>query len=207
MSNRKCTYCYSRDGHNRATCQKLKQDALQGNYSATRILERKASAQANPQCQDRVSSGKKNHCRKCGVLGHNATSCPREKERIALANKQQAEAKEYFIKACQEHGLGVGTLIEVKGYYLGAGVDQNIPKTGMVIALDFDCISHPTIQGAGSSPIRLKIPGVNSHTYVALPYEKEKGTTRYPNSMRSIRIVSRLSTEAVRKQLKAKNLI
>ena len=175
---KRCGYCHRR-GHNRATCERLKQDVREnpGSYTAKRYRARQAAK------EERAGSNGKatRKCSYCKNTGHNKKTCPKiAADRKNMASKNRAFRKD-FIRRCKAVGFGPGTLVEFKipqgaSSWMRDRIADSIDrygKLGMVTGflteyVTCDLADENKYMGSMGNIVRVRFPNGKSRS-VAMP--------------------------------------
>ena len=121
----RCGYCYE-IGHNRSSCASKKQahvnaiteiekrfaaDDFRDEYE--RIHARRTLERNKEQLSKAANRGKNRRCSYCKDEGHTKRTCTFRKESIAGWTGALTRQQEKYAESMQDHGFGVGTLVEV----------------------------------------------------------------------------------------------
>ncbi len=137
----RCGHCYG-EGHNKRTCP-TRLEQIQTRYKqekestgeghATYYARQIASMTGvNPETGQKTTRRREYYGRKCSYCteqGHNRATCPALRNDKAKFSKLTREVRQSFLTKMQEHGLGPGALVAVKGSY--GDSDQPYLVTGI----------------------------------------------------------------------------
>ena len=126
-----CSYCYA-TGHNRRTCDKLREDLRKAAENGCEYSAKKLEG------MNKGKSKASRKCSYCGAFGHDRRTCGHKKRHEKMYSRKLIADRELALERAYEIDFGVGSLMQIMVNDFSEGRGTNVPTVGLVKSISWE---------------------------------------------------------------------